>query len=82
MRPEVVVVKAFGGIALNRWMLGHDTSVADITNEAGAAAAAAGREPEHVVGFPIADVYRPPEIPVRDGETPDWDEFIRRIVLQ
>jgi hypothetical protein len=75
MSIEPVVVKAFRGIALNRWLIGICGEVAVITNEAGAEAVRGGRVPAHTVGFPKGDVFQPSGARIDDGIIPNWSEF-------
>jgi hypothetical protein len=75
MEPEHVVIKAFRGIAINRWLVGVGADSAVITDESGATAVLVGREPEHSLGFPKGDIFVPPDTPVRDGDRPNWEEM-------
>jgi hypothetical protein len=81
MEPEIVIVRAFRGVAWTRWMVGDGGSVAILTNEQGAAAVRLGLQPEHSLGFPKADVFYPCD-GVQDGSIPDWTTMRRRFVLQ
>jgi len=76
MTPERVVIKAFDGLALVRWMIGVLPTVAKITDDAGAKAIAAGGEPQFVVGFPLQDVFEMPyAVSISDGDMPNWADF-------
>jgi hypothetical protein len=76
MKPELVVIKAFGGMALVRLMIGVLPTVAKITDDAGASEIASGRDPQFVVGFPLQDVFELPDArSIADGDSPNWSEF-------
>jgi hypothetical protein len=75
MVMERVVVKAFMGVALNRWLIGTRGHLADITDDSGAEMVNAGREPLYVVGFPKQDVFRPESEIITDGSIPDWTKI-------
>lgn len=78
MGCEAVVVKAFKGIALNRWMVGTVGGVAVITDADGAEACKRGQTPRYSVGFPKSDVFCLPDRSIEDGSSPNWDEMRRR----
>lgn len=75
---EHVVVRAFRGVALNRWMVGVLDNVAVITDRAGADAVQAGLDPLRSLGFPKEDIFVSPDCPVPDGSVPNWAEMRRR----
>lgn len=75
MVAKHVVIRAFRGIALNRWCVGFASGAALITNEDGAAAVNRGRTPEYVLGFPSGDVFEPPDTGITDGDSPNWAEM-------
>jgi hypothetical protein len=79
IEPEIVVVKAFGGQALVRWLVGLTQSVAEITDDAGAQAVRDGRRPIASVGFRRSDVFvADPVTRIRDGDYPNWDTMSHR----
>ena len=82
MSIQPVVIKAFKGIALNRWMVGTVGDVAIITDIHGAEAVRRGAEPTHSVGFPKTDIFAVPESPVLDGSVPNWAEMRHIFPLQ
>lgn len=75
MGCEIVVVKAFKGIALTRWMVRSSGNVAIITDFEGAEAVRLGDEPRRSIGFPKCDVFVAPDRPVPDGTVPNWAEM-------
>jgi hypothetical protein len=79
---QPVVVKAFRGIALNRFMVAAEDDVAVITDAAGAASIEAGLSAAHTVGFPKIDVFAVPEWPIEDGAVPNWAEMRHLFPLQ
>ena len=75
MTPEHVVVKAFGGSALVRWLIGASNVVAEITNDEGAEIVRMGCQPV-AVGFPLRDVFRiKTNERISDGDKPNWQQF-------
>ena len=78
MTVERVVIKAFRGVALNRWLIGASGEIAIITDDAGALAAREGLEPEHSLGFPKVDIFRPCDGAVDDGSMPNWADMRHR----
>lgn len=75
---QAVVVRAFRGVALNRWMVGETGNVAEITDESGAKDVSAGQQPAHVLGFPKNDIFESPTTSISDGDTPDWTQLTQR----
>lgn len=74
---EMVLLRAFGGAALRRWLVAENEAVAYVTNNDGRTAIERGREPEFVVGFPKGDVFQP-DPAVADGSHPDWSKLTPR----
>lgn len=75
---ESVIVKAFRGVAINRWLIGEYGHLAVITNERGAEAVRRGEQPEFVLGFPKDDVFCHQTGFVVDGDTPDWSAIPKK----
>ncbi|CAN5666375.1 hypothetical protein BH24ACI5_BH24ACI5_17130 [soil metagenome] len=68
---ESVVIRALGGVAAVRWLVGATERVAYVTNRRGFESVRAGGEPQHTVGVPLLDVFID-EGSVSDGQVPDW----------
>jgi hypothetical protein len=73
-QPERVIVKDCDCKLLKRWMIGRDNRVAHITNDLGASDVLDGRTPQAVIGFPLRDVFFPPD----DGEELVIDKLSQR----
>lgn len=79
VEPELVVVKAFDGKALVRWLVGICPTVAQITDADGVAAVRSGKLPQFSVGFPFWDVFRwDKHTRISDGDEPNWDTLAPR----
>jgi hypothetical protein len=76
--PETVVVRSFMGRSVTRWLIGTVGHLAQITDAAGAAKVRAGIQPERVLGFPLSDVFRPTDVSISDGDSPNWEEMTPR----
>lgn len=73
VEPQRVLVRAAGGVALFRWMVGLGKRVAYITTDAGMEARREGKEAP-CVGFPITDIF-PENSRIREGDVPEWREL-------
>ena len=75
MRGTVVIVRAFGGVALVRRVWEAADGLVYLSTESEFAKLEAGKEGLPPIGFPAQDVFVYDVAALKDGDRPNWDRL-------